>query len=442
MKKQSSKTDSKQLPVILAICAIPVILALFLVLNNINQRSTVLTATPTLQPTTEAASAAGSALTAQGVPVEVASRNGKYKAPPPMTIDTKKYYYATFKTAQGEIKVQLFANQTPNTVNNFVFLAREGFYNNTTFHRVLENFMAQGGDPTATGGGGPGYIINDEFGPGLVFDRPGLLAMANAGPNTNGSQFFITFSPQPSLNGRHTIFGEVIEGLDVLAKIKLRDPEKSPDFVGDALTSVEIEESDISILPTPTPLPPTPTPFSPSELDTSLRPLATLSATARSNYFNAPPTDVIIGNQSYTATMLTSQGTMTLELRGDLAPVAVNNFVLLADLGFYDKTPVNRVSDGDSIIIGSPANQPESDAGYGFSPETNLAVKPDLGYIAYVPKTNDPAHASSSQLFILFGDPGPEMNQRYSFFGRITQGVEVLTKLTVSDTVESITVLK
>lgn len=442
MKKQSSKTDNKQLPVILAIIAIPVILALFLVFNNINQRATILAATPTRQPTTESTSAAGSSLTAQGVPVEVASRNGKYKAPPPMTIDTKKVYYATFKTSQGDIKVQLFADRTPNTVNNFVFLAREGFYNNTTFHHVLENYMAQGGDPTATDGGGPGYIFDDEFGEGLVFDRPGMLAMANAGPNKNGSQFFITMSPQPSLNGRNTIFGEVVAGLDVVSKLKLRDPGKAPDFLGDALTSVEIEESDTSILPTPTPLPPTPTPFSPSQMDTSLRPLATLSATARSNYFNVPPTDVVIENKPYTATMITSQGTMTLELRGDLAPVAVNNFMMLADLGFYDNTPVNRVSDGDSVIIGSPANLPDSDAGYGFSPETNLAVKPDLGSIAYVPKTNDPAHASSSQLFILFGDPGPEMNQRYSFFGRITDGVEVLAKLTVSDTVESITVLK
>ncbi len=103
----------------------------------------------------------------------------------------------------------------PLTVNNFVFLANEGFYDGTTFHRVIQEFMAQGGDPTGTGGGGPGYWFADETGNGLVFDRPGLLAMANAGPNTNGSQFFITFAPMPHLDGAHTIFGELVAGEDV-----------------------------------------------------------------------------------------------------------------------------------------------------------------------------------------------------------------------------------
>ncbi|HMN30272.1 MAG TPA: peptidylprolyl isomerase, partial [Caldilineaceae bacterium] len=133
-----------------------------------------------------------------------------------MTIDPQKIYYATFKSERGDIRVQLFADRAPQTVNNFVFLAREGFYNDTVFHRVLDGFMAQGGDPTGTGMGGPGYTFGDEFNPSLTFDRPGLLAMANSGPSTNGSQFFITFAPTEWLNNLHTIFGEVVSGQDVL----------------------------------------------------------------------------------------------------------------------------------------------------------------------------------------------------------------------------------
>lgn len=165
-----------------------------------------------------------------------------YSAAPPMTIDVSKEYLATFKLAKGEeFVVQLFPEQAPVTVNNFVFLAREGFYDGTTFHRVLDDFMAQGGDPTGTGMGGPGYQFEDEFSD-LTFDRAGLLAMANAGPNTNGSQFFITYAPTPHLNNRHTIFGEVIEGMDVVENLTRRDPNQNPDFQGDVIETIEITE--------------------------------------------------------------------------------------------------------------------------------------------------------------------------------------------------------
>jgi cyclophilin family peptidyl-prolyl cis-trans isomerase len=166
----------------------------------------------------------------------------QYDAPPPMTIDPGKKYFATFKMAKGgEFVAELFPDKAPVTVNNFVFLARQGYYDGSTFHRVLEGFMAQGGDPTGTGGGGPGYQFEDEFSD-LTFDRPGLLAMANAGPNTNGSQFFITFVPTPHLNGLHTIFGQIIEGMDVVNNITRRDPNLNPDFPGDAIETITITE--------------------------------------------------------------------------------------------------------------------------------------------------------------------------------------------------------
>ena len=170
------------------------------------------------------------------------ARNGMYSAPPDMQIDPEKNYTATFKTEKGDFVVQLYADKAPKTVNTFVFLAREGFYDNTTFHRVLANFMAQAGDPTGSGRGGPGYRFADEFHPALKHDGPGVLSMANAGPGTNGSQFFITFAPTPWLDGAHTVFGKVVEGLDVLKKISLRDPQtaRTP---GDKIETIEISEA-------------------------------------------------------------------------------------------------------------------------------------------------------------------------------------------------------
>ncbi|MBN2007361.1 MAG: peptidylprolyl isomerase [Anaerolineae bacterium] len=158
-----------------------------------------------------------------------------------MAIDVKKSYTATFETEKGNIVVELYADKAPNTVNNFVFLAREGFYDNTTFHRVIEGFMAQGGDPTGSGRGGPGYHFADECRRDLKHDGPGVLSMANAGPNTNGSQFFITFVATPHLDGRHTVFGKVIGGMEVLRSISNRDPQTAS-RPGDLLKTITITE--------------------------------------------------------------------------------------------------------------------------------------------------------------------------------------------------------
>ena len=140
------------------------------------------------------------------------------------------------------MRLRLFPQAAPLAVNSFIFLAHQGFYDGTTFHRVIEDFVAQGGDPTGTGGGEPGYRFTDEVDNGLIFDRPGLLAMANAGSNTNGSQFFITYQPLEALNGRHTIFGELIDGEDVLRSLTLRDPDQNPDFTGDQIIRIDIIE--------------------------------------------------------------------------------------------------------------------------------------------------------------------------------------------------------
>ena len=147
----------------------------------------------------------------------------QWSTPPAMEIDPAKNYRATIETNKGTILLELYPNYAPKTVNNFVFLARQGFYDGLKFHRVISNFMIQGGDPTGTGTSGPGYKFEDEVRNNPLKHETGVISMANAGPNTNGSQFFITHSPQPHLNGKHTVFGNVIEGQDVVNAIRQGD---------------------------------------------------------------------------------------------------------------------------------------------------------------------------------------------------------------------------
>lgn len=157
----------------------------------------------------------------------------QWSTPPAMEIDTAKTYTATIETNKGTITLELYPNYAPKTVNNFVFLARQGFYDGVSFHRVIGSFMIQGGDPTGTGAGGPGYRFEDEFKGNPLRHESKVISMANAGPGTNGSQFFITHTPQPHLDGRHTVFGKVTSGADVVDAIAK----------GDVMKSVTISES-------------------------------------------------------------------------------------------------------------------------------------------------------------------------------------------------------
>lgn len=379
--------------------------------------------------------------------LEPTARDGFYSEPPPMVIDPDRYYYAVLKTEQGDIRIQLFADRAPLTVNNFVYLANDGFYNDTSFHRVIDGFMAQAGDPAGTGAGGPGYMFEDEIYPGLVFDQAGLLAMANRGPDTNGSQFFLTFGPTEWLDYRHTIFGKVIEGEDVMARISLRDPADPSVGPGDILYTVLIEEGEESVLPTPTPLPPTPTPtptptpLAPTSLDLDARPLAELSLEQRVNYFNQPPEMVIDLAQTYRATIVTEKGELAVELYADTHTLAVNNFVVLARLGFYDNTPIALVRPDDSVIFGVPDNNPLNDAGYKFPAEMGVGEDPEFGSLAYIPFERLPdgtALSSSSQILIALVQPAPQFKDQLSFFGRVVDGASVLNTLEMDDTIETI----
>lgn len=167
----------------------------------------------------------------------------QYSSAPPLTLDLTKQYIAIVKMAKGgEFTIQLYPDKAPITVNSFIFLARQGFYDGVTFHRVISGFMAQGGDPTGTGMGNPGYkFVNEQN--DLAFDKAGVVAMANAGANTNGSQFFITFGPVSLSESDFTIFGQVISGMDVVNGLTLRDPNQNPTYSGDVIESIVINEN-------------------------------------------------------------------------------------------------------------------------------------------------------------------------------------------------------
>jgi cyclophilin family peptidyl-prolyl cis-trans isomerase len=379
------------------------------------------TAEPALQATTPA----------QLPPAPAVSNGQQWSSPPPLTIDPNRVYRATFRTEKGDIVTELFANRAPVTVNNLVFLAREGFYDNTTFHRVLDDFMAQGGDPTGTGMGGPGYRFEDEIIANLTFDEPGLLAMANSGPATNGSQFFITMAPTPWLDGRHTIFGKVIEGMDVLDSLTRRDPQQDPGLAADVLQTVIIEEVEQSVLPPP---PPTPEPRMP--LLEQRRPLSFLLVSDRENLYNRRPALVIDTGQEYVATVTTTQGEILIRLYPQDAPESVNNFVLLAELGYWDDFPIVYADPEDFVITGSPAGRPDSDIGYTLPGELN---RPNVtGAIGFY---FDPSRGaiSGSQFYILFAD-APNMDQAYPVFGQVIEGLDVARSLTEADDILTITI--
>lgn len=181
---------------------------------------------------------------AEPEPTDEAPNSMSWDQPPAMALDTAKTYEAVIHAEKGDVRIELYDDLAPVTVNSFVFLAREGFYDGVTFHRVIPGFMAQTGDPTGTGSGGPGYRFEDEFDPSLRHDAAGVVSMANGGANTNGSQFFITYGPAQHLDDKHSIFGRVIEGMDVVESLTPRNPLENPDAPpGDRIVGIEIIES-------------------------------------------------------------------------------------------------------------------------------------------------------------------------------------------------------
>jgi peptidyl-prolyl cis-trans isomerase B (cyclophilin B) len=359
-----------------------------------------------------------------------AERADRFSGPAPMSIEPGKIYVATIVTAKGNIVAELYSD-TPESTNNFVTLARNGFYDGLTFHRVESDFVIQGGDPQGAGTGGPGYTIPAE----IKHDHPrGALAWARTDDQVNperrssGSQFYLTLKATPFLNGAYTVFGYVIEGMEVADKIAK----------GDVITRIDISEASVSRLPTPTP---TPEPKAPTAEEG--RPLAKLPAVRRENIYNAAPAMAIDAGKSYQATITSNKGEIVVDLDAVTAPVSVNNFVLLANLGFYDGLPVAFVQPGSHVVFGSPAARPDSDVGYtqALEPSAN-ASRVVTGTISFYPvagQEQGEVRASGSQFLISLieiPNPGTPLN----IFGVVTSGMDIVAKLQPGDLITSITI--
>lgn len=369
------------------------------------------------------------------MPREPSSRDGHFNSDPPPILEEGSTYYAVIRAQSGEIIVQLYADRTPVTVNNFVYLSLTGFYDGTIFHRVLDNFMAQAGDPTGTGRGGPGYKFQDEFVGNLLFDKPYLLAMANSGPATNGSQFFITFVATTHLNQRHTIFGEVISGHAAVDGITRRDPQAGGP--GDVIETIDIYKSSQSILaaPDPTPVPtpaptptPIPTPFAPHEvLEEGARPLADLAPEERKNLFNTPPEPILEPGNSYGVTLESNYGAITLELFSETAFDAVNNLAVLAEAGFFDEVPIIYSAQSHSIILGVLDGTREGMVGYTLAAQGgHVTDLPRTGMLFYLPDFVDPDLVQGGALVLAPGEMSNEAMPDFLVVGGLVQGWETM----------------
>jgi peptidylprolyl isomerase len=236
--RRAARERQKRINRIIGIVGVVLVLAVigYAIFQTTKSQSPA-TETPSL------ASTPGITIPTAGGPTPELVGTKQYAFAPPFLIDVSKQYQATVKMANGgEFVIQLYPDKAPITVNSFVFLAWQGYFDGVTFHRVLSGFMAQGGDPTGTGSGGPGYQFVNELND-LKFDKAGVVAMANAGLNTNGSQFFITFGPVGLSESDYTIFGQVVSGMDVVDGITLRDPTTNPTFTGDVIESITITEN-------------------------------------------------------------------------------------------------------------------------------------------------------------------------------------------------------
>lgn len=396
------------------------LLGLFLVACEVDPT----TAPATLEASPEVTAVPSSTPNPTPVPEEPSVRESAYSGAPAMQIDTDKHYVATIKTEKGDIVVELFDDEVPTTVNNFVFLARDGFYDGTTFHRVLPGFMAQGGDPTGTGTGGPGYRFADEFSPSLSHDRVGTLSMANSGPNTNGSQFFITYAPTTWLDDRHTVFGRVIAGLDVLFSLSERDPEKAT-APGDLIETIVIEERTDPVTSQIPPNEEIPVPEEPR---------------ARYGMYPRPPEMRIDPTKSYTATLSTAKGEIVLRLAVDAAPVTVNNFVFLAQQGFYDGLTFHRVEPGFVIQGGDPLGTGEGGPGYVLPAEIGLPHEVGAVAMARLPDRGNPRRMSSGSQFYIALDALPQLDGGYTVFGTVVAGMDVVETIAVGDVIEQVTI--
>ncbi len=394
------------------------------------------TPTPVLPTATPAGEAVATPTEAEGLvppddptavemPADPEERDRMFAAPPPMILDPDKFYVATIVLEKGgEMSFRLYPDQAPQTVNNFVYLAEAGFYDGTSFFRVIPGFVAQGGDPLDDGTGDPGYTFPDEFSPDLAHDRVGVLSMANTGPDTNGCQFFITFAPTPWLDDHHTVFGRLIDGLETLHSITPRDPETATER-GDVIETIRITEMDeppLSKLPADEEIP---VPEEPQ---------------ARANLYPQPPAMTIDPTAHYTATLITPKGEIVLALRPDAAPQTVNNFVFLARAGFYDGLTFHRVEPDFVIQGGDPLGSGQGGPGYVIPPEIGLPHTPGALAMARLSDRGNPRRMSSGSQFYITLTQTEFLDGAYTVFGYVADGMDVVQAIEVGDPIEQVIV--
>lgn len=358
-----------------------------------------------------------------------AERQERFSGPAETYVKPGTVYIATIVTAKGNIVAELYQD-TPESLNNFVTLALNGYYDGLTFHRVEPGFVVQGGDPAGDGTGGPGYTIPAEI--NHLHPR-GALAWARTGDQVNperrssGSQFYITLDATEFLDNAYTVFGYVIEGMDIVDQIT----------VGDVIERIDISEGTASQLPTPAP---TPTPYAPTAAEG--RPLAQLPLEERDGIYNTAPDLDLDTTKMYQATIETDKGNIVMDLNAEAAPLTVSNFIMLANLGYYDGMPVAHVQADTYLIIGSPAGRPDSDVGYALEVEAAAAAQEIItGTVAMYPvQTSTGAlKASGSQFFISFMTL-PQSSTPLDIFGTVTEGMDVVLQLAIGDVVNQITV--
>lgn len=357
------------------------------------------------------------------------ARNDMFSGPAAKFVQANTVYIATIVTDKGNIVAELYPD-TPEGLNNFVTLALNGFYDGLTFHRVEPGFVIQGGDPLGQGNGGPGYEIPAE----INHPHPrGALAWARSSDEVNpardssGSQFYITLDQTQFLDGAYSVFGYVVEGMDVADQIAQ----------GDGIQRIDITTATASNLPTPYPtatptVAPTPTiaptPFAPTSQEG--RPLATVAVEDRDQYFNMPPAMTIDTAKTFVATIETARGNIVIELDPSLSPNTVNNFVILANLGYFDGMPVAHVEAATYAVFGSPRAMPDSDVGYSLPIEGVGATTIVTGTVAMYPVADAIGNpvASGSQFFISFMAV-PEGAMPMNILGTVTEGLDVAQQL-------------
>ncbi len=388
--------------------------------------------TPDARPTVPAPAADGSRPLAA---LSAAERAERFSGPAAPYIKSGTIYLATIVTDKGNIVTELYPD-VPESANNFITLALNGFYDGLTFHRVEPGFVVQGGDPAGDGSGGPGYTVPAE----IIHTHPrGALAWARTSDQVNperassGSQFYITTGDASFLDGAYTVFGFVIEGMDVVDQIA----------VGDTITRIDVTTGAVSKLPTPAPTPtPTQTPVPNPPVAREGRPLAALPVAEREAIYNVPPEMTLDLTKTYQATIETDKGKIVLDLNPEIAPMTVNNFVLLANLGYYDGMPVAHVEAGSYLVTGSPASQPASDVGYVLELEPLANASQIItGTLSMYPLGDAAGNvaASGSQFFISFMTM-KENTTPLNIFGAVSSGMDVAEQLAIGDIIKTITI--